>query len=128
MPGFHSIPSNENSFMNYLVEDKLIIMAGNRQDDTGHFWLVDGGYHIKIHSILYNSQNGVNWIYDHDWTTNQTYNHINWGWDGQCNGLFLYNVFNANNGSEYDYGSSSYNHIDGDVNYYRGLRYSLAYY
>lgn len=107
---------------------RIIIMEGYKQNDKGHFWLVDGGYHIKIHSILYNSQNGVNWIYDHDWTTNQTYNHINWGWDGQCNGLFLYNVFNANNGSEYDYGSSSYNHIDEDVNYYRGLRYSLAYY
>jgi len=128
MPGFHSIPNNENSFMNYLVEDKLIIMAGNRQDDTGHFWLVDGGYHIKTHSVLYSSQNGINWVYYYDWITNQTYNHINWGWDGICNGLFLYDIFNANNGSEYDYGSSSYNHINEDVNFYRGLMYSLAYY
>lgn len=128
MPGFHSIPSNENSFMDFLVEDKLIIMIGYRQDDRLNIWLIDGGYHIKTHSVIYTSQNGTDWVSYYDWITNQTYNHINWGWDGHCNGLFLYNVFNANSGSEYDYGSSSYNHINEDVNFYRGLKYSLAYY
>lgn len=128
MPGFHSIPSDENSFMDWLVEDKLIIMVGYKQNDIGHFWLIDGGFHIKTHSVVYASQDEVNWVSYHDWTINQTYSHINWGWDGFCNGLFLYNVFNANSASEYDNGSSYNNHTDDDVNFYRGVKYSLVYY
>lgn len=128
MPGFHSIPTDENSFMEYLDENKLIIMVGYRQDDTGHFWLIDGGYHIKTHSVVYASQDEVYWVFYYDWTVNQTYSHINWGWDGLCNGLFLYNVFNANSASEYDNGSSYNNHTDDDVNFYRGVKYSLVYY
>lgn len=126
MPGFHSLPSDENSFMNYLNENKLILMCGYLQNDTGHFWVVDGGYHINTHNILYGSQDEVNWVQYHDWTDNETYNHINWGWDGLCNGLFLYKVFNANSASQYD--NATGNHISSDVNFYRGVKYSLVYY
>lgn len=125
MPGFHSIPNDKNCFMNWLDEDKLIIMTGYTQDDIGHIWLVDGGYHIEARTMLIGSNDGLQWHFLRYFMKDSTYNHINWGWDGLCNGFFLYDVFDANNESEYDDGMI--NEIDDDLNFYRGTKYSLIY-
>ena len=117
--------NDKNCFMNWLGEDKLIIMTGYTQDDIGHIWLVDGGYHIEARTMLIGSNDGLQWHFLRYFMKDSTYNHINWGWDGLCNGFFLYDVFDANNESEYDDGMI--NEIDDDLNFYRGTKYSLIY-
>lgn len=47
-------------------------------------------------------------------------NHINWGWDGHCNGYFSGNVFNPSIG--YNYDNSNLSH-DYNVNYSEDQRY-----
>ena len=108
-----------------LQDDKLIIMTGYNADDTGHFWLVDGGYYIKTHYMSSVSHDEINWEVLSDWTTELTYNHINWGWDGYCNGFFLYNIFNPTSASEYDEYHVSF---DSSSNYGKKLKYSTIYY
>lgn len=125
MLGFHSLPSDANAFLDYLQDNKLILMIGVKANDIGHFWLVDGGYYIKTHYVSYVSHDEINWEILNDWMTELTYNHINWGWDGYCNGFFLYNIFNPTNASQYD---EYYVSFDSSRNYCKGLKYSTIYY
>ena len=46
------------------------------------------------------------------------YNHINWGYDGYCNGYFLADIFNMSNAFQYDGTINSLNH-----NYTTQLKY-----
>lgn len=133
MSGFHSLPSDANAFLNYLQDDKIVIVIGNTIDNISHVWLVDGGYHIKTHYVSNVSHDGINWEVLSDWMTELTYSHINWGWNGVFNGFFLYNVFNAENSSEYDNvdiynGVDIYNTTDQDVYFCKNLKYSTVYY
>ena len=125
MSGFHSLPSDANAFLNYLQDDKIVIVIGNKIDNISHVWLVDGGYHIKTHYVSNVSHDGINWEVLCDWMTELTYSHINWGWNGYCNGFFLYNIFNPTNASQYDEYDVSF---DSSRNYCKDLKYSTIYY
>ncbi len=86
-----------------LNNDKIIFMEGWRLDgDTyhGHTWVVDG-------SVCYTILHETYWHYEFDpiwhpmgtsYEEIKTYLHINWGWDGNCNGYFLEGVFDTQRG------------------------------
>ncbi len=88
-----------------LENNKLILMQGGTNSDL-HIWVIDGFIKYTIRTKSYET------IELTTYTTTSFYNHINWGWNGICNGYFLDNIFNIKNGKKYDYKS-----IDSDEGY-----------
>lgn len=76
----------------------------------GHAWVIDG----------YRKQRRtVNGSYEY-----RTYLHCNWGWNGNCNGYFLSNMFETSHAESYDYTSG--NNMDTSYNFwFRILTYNL---
>ena len=83
----------------------------------GHAWVADGykdyayyrdkyaqaypepGYYL-VESILIDEAHAL---------------HINWGWDGVCNGYFNFNTYNTNNAISYDYNGGNYGNFTGEI-------------
>lgn len=59
-----------------------------------------GDYHLfsyfcSENNRMMGSYDGINWfVYQELGTKRTCYNHINWGYDGDCNGYFNFDVFN----------------------------------
>jgi hypothetical protein len=123
--GFHDIPNDDTAFLNYLQENKLILMIGRTRSGKAHTWIVDGGSFEKIHCMSYVSQDAINWELNWEQTNTFSYNHVNWGWDGDYNGFFVHSVFDANSCLKYDVGS--YNNSLEDLYYYKNLKYTTVY-
>ena len=71
----HKNLKRKNRFKSYYVYE------------GGHAWYYDG--YIRIATpVLTKSRNG-------SYLSSKEYFHINWGWDGCCNGYFASNVFDA---------------------------------
>ncbi len=106
---------NGGLFASYLNSNKLIYMEGNRMDDNnqvfGHAWVVDGECRYNVHITEWKRAFGdTEWTFVRDGGLISTsYMHINWGWDGNCNGYFAANVFNSANGI-YDF--TEYPHVN----------------
>lgn len=67
----------------------------NTIDTIGHMWVVDGCIYQKQRIQLYDHNNVLTGeIYD-----TRDYVHCNWGWGGNCDGYYITNVFNLNNGA-----------------------------
>ena len=77
-----------NQAYTYVALGSLILMTGLGYDSSnnvvGHAWVIDGGAQYK--------RSATSNIYDY-------YSHCNWGWFGECDGYFLSEVFNLNNGA-----------------------------
>lgn len=99
---------NYQSYSNNLVNSsifngKLVYMRGGISSDDGHAWVVDGYRKITITVQEYiKPDSSPVWIEQSCTVTSDTYNHINWGWDGDSNGYFLSNVFNTAAPSQLD--------------------------
>lgn len=92
-PGF--IDFSEQNIVNELNNGHPVIMMGYYDFywGQGHFWVVDGYCRYVISDSL--DPNYGPPVYKY-------YNHINWGWDGDCNGYFLSGVFNTQGADTYD--------------------------
>lgn len=83
--------------------------------EKGHAWLLHGLLERKRSFTLYNSDgsvagSGIDTTY---------YPLCNWGWNGDKDGYYLSNVFDACNGPDYgDYTRSNDNICEGDTAYY----------
>ena len=80
-----------------LSRYQLIYMRGRDENsEYGHAWVVDG---FKKYVVKTESYETI----DFTTTTITTiYNHINWGFNGKCNGYFLDNIFAPQKGKAYD--------------------------
>lgn len=104
---------NESLF-NILNTGKLIYMRGEDSDAGGHAWVIDGGYRYTTHATEWTKPaNQIRWTLLNDYGEKTSeYLHINWGWDGNCNGLFILGNLAPGKGNKYDntgYNSSSDN-------------------
>lgn len=85
---------NYNTVINELNNNKPVILKGGSQSGwwifstyvNGHAWVCDGYNEYFFCDI------GVTYLYLH----------MNWGWDGQSNGLYAFNNFNPS-GSSFNY-------------------------
>lgn len=86
-----------NCLKNRLDDGYMVIMTGvdTRRGNIGHAWVVDGYKKLKIsrYNIRYGYLEGYSF---------RLYNHINWGWNGMCNGYFSDEVFSTNNAESFD--------------------------
>lgn len=84
----------------------LVYMQGVKAEvQEGHAWVVDGHRRITKTTTEYVRPEGnEQWEVMYESYDILNYNHINWGWDGTCNGYFSSGVYQASKGAEYDAG------------------------
>ena len=82
-------------------------------ETSGHHWIADGyaSYTVNEHEYTKPSNNPV-WEYVDTYKTNYQYLHLNWGWDGYCNGYFSVGVFDTQRGIYDNIGSNFDNNLD----------------
>lgn len=90
---------NYDDIESILENETPLYFRGTRIDSIGkhkgHAWVVDGSIRQKQSIKLYSSDGVLNGEY-HEY---RNLIHCNWGWDGKCNGYYVMNVFNLNNGA-----------------------------
>lgn len=81
--------------MMFYNSDGILIMRGEDPNMTaGHQWICDGVQSFSVHRSVYESEDdGKNWdlIIEHS-ESESCMIHQNWGWHGNGNGYYLYNV------------------------------------
>ncbi|VFB12980.1 pyrogenic exotoxin B [Bacteroides heparinolyticus] len=95
------------NFSSDLSNDRLVYMRGSCDyqigGNVGHAWVVDGCYEYKVHYTEWvRPIGGSVWELIWESDTEHEYMHINWGFDGQCNGFFSAGVFNTDQAYQYD--------------------------
>ena len=93
-----------------LSQCQLVCIRGSRQTEgSGHAWVIDGFKRMETVEIEY-SRNTVTGEMIELWRDIpriKSYNHFNWGWDGDSNGYYLCDVFDARRYDQLDPGVSS---------------------
>lgn len=92
--------------------DRMNSSTGSTET-SGHHWIADGyaSYTVNEHEYTKPSNNPV-WEYVDTYKTNYQYLHLNWGWDGYCNGYFSVGVFDTQRGIYDNIGSNFDNNLD----------------
>lgn len=82
-----------------------VYMCGkNTVNSKGHAWVVDG-YRIQYDTHAYYAADDLR-LLDRTRTPEKNYVHCNWGWDGYCNGYYLYNALESSGYVDYDFNYS----------------------
>jgi hypothetical protein len=82
-----------------------VYMCGkNTVNSKGHAWVVDG-YRIQYDTHAYYAADDLR-LLDRTRTPEKNYVHCNWGWDGYCNGYYLYNALKSSGYVDYDFNYS----------------------
>lgn len=101
-----------------------VFMSGKRDQGSGHAWVVDGYKDFKYSYCRYERAegDGSEPIITQQTILREAHSlHINWGFDGDCNGYFAFNVYDMQDADEYD--QSSWN----DYNYNTNLQVIFFY-
>lgn len=83
----------------------IMVCAAYTPDyDAGHAFIIDGySYQHEEHYIYeFNGNSGEYDILVEQYSVTTDYQHINWGWNGDCNGYFNVGIFNPSDGEIYD--------------------------
>ncbi len=98
--------SLDGSNVLYMRGERIVVDENGNEYTSSHGWIADG-------SVTYTIRNTTYWKYryEFDWhpsdsyDTERTYLHLNWGWNGNCNGYFYLGVFDTSSGiyDNYDY-------------------------
>lgn len=95
---------------NSLSQGKLVYITGFLSAyEDGHAWVIDGFKKVETTLIEY-SRNTVTGEMIELWRGDpeiNSYNHFNWGWNGNSNGYYLANVFDVTQYAELDFGVTS---------------------
>ncbi|WP_281643608.1 C10 family peptidase [Bacteroides zoogleoformans] len=118
------------NFSSALANNRLIYMRGNcdchiggNLVTIGHAWVVDGCYEYKVYYTEWARPIGESaWELIWESNTEHEYMHINWGFDGRCNGFFSAGVFNTDQAYQYDNTSFWFTNSEG-VNFQYQLFY-----
>jgi hypothetical protein len=96
--------ANINIIKSSLFRSRPVQMQGQHWGVGGHGWVADGYRDIEIwrtkYARLYDDGEFVE-----QWTRKISESHvlhINWGWDGICNGYFTFDTYNTAQAEEYD--------------------------
>lgn len=122
------IPYSEDDFTLRLSDNYLYIMQGTHQDGTNtgtHAWVIDGSLKYKTITREWTKSSlpGADWAIIREYPPHYSeYYHINWGWDGNCNGFFNAGVFATNMAMNYDNKGNLYNNTT-NQNYQYNIYY-----
>lgn len=109
---------NEEVIYDELDDNRPLLMGGYRSNGsslTGHVWVVDGYYDYKyiVETYSYGGMGIISpvmpapgvpegYTLTNTSVTRTQMLHINWGWDGRCNGWFNLGNYVTNDAEEYD--------------------------
>lgn len=80
---------------NELDNGHLLLMIGYKAGGPGHAWVLDGYTRAEYYEYMYHSEPGAPLVLDEIFgPLYETLYHLNWGWHGNYNGYFDFNVFN----------------------------------
>lgn len=118
VPSFSSF--TESDLVDALNYHFPIIMVGRTAQiyGEGHFWIVDGYKSYYPTGVTPPGNGGLSYN-----SSFKYYNHVNWGWDGDCNGYFFSGIFNTQGAYSYD-GFTTQNSI---YNFAYKLKYIAPY-
>ena len=99
---------------NSLRQSQLVCMrGGDVTTGDGHAWVVDGFRIITETVTTYiKPDSQLFWEILRQVTSSNTYFHINWGWDGDCNGYFYTGSFDTQRPARLDSGMSNRHDYD----------------
>ncbi len=107
------IDYNTTTISNSLSNNNLVIIQGVEDGETmGHAWLIDGYKSIKTTIEEYRRTMGqIKWTLYKTTTSYESYQHFNWGYDGDSNGYYATNVFDMDRCSYLDEGVDEHNEL-----------------
>lgn len=82
-------PSSSVIYINMLRSHPVLISATEKSKKTGHMWVIDGYADGVYYVEYYNFNTGESARKE----KTLSLVHCNWGWGGQGNGYYLFNVF-----------------------------------
>ena len=106
------ILADTDKIKNSLNADKPIFMFGYTQNGEGHGWVVDGYKDLIYYKDKYEKvyADGGYTLTSHMMTGESHSLHINWGWNGNCNGYFTFGTYNTADSESYDTGTNTANY------------------
>lgn len=111
--GWQNYNDARNLIYSFLLNQGVIQVRGAQNGlSIGHEWVMDGVYVLFYEHFSWtkpaNSFGG--WTLDSHTTETHAYYHLNWGWNGNCNGYFYEGVFDTTSGINYDTGVHTANY------------------
>lgn len=95
-----------------IFNQKVAYVQGFANATEGHAWVADGiweiGLMIRFWGMGAIDENDVSIMKPTLIRDFARYLHFNWGWNGNCNGYFLVNIFDPNDAYQYD--ENGFNH------------------
>ena len=109
--GYRYVASHAFSYsdaQDMICNDKLVFLMNgydSKNVNSRHEWVVDGWneYTVRLWRVTYNTRKGgsspdpLEISRELIETTNVKKMHCNFGWGGECNGYYTYNLFKTNN-------------------------------
>lgn len=73
--------------------------------NVGHAWMADGYVQVHVYIRTYSRTSSIDYwkLDDEVFKENKELVHMNWGWNGRCNGYFDLGVYRTLQGYQYDY-------------------------
>jgi len=110
---FNSFGYSTSSLMNYsktalkssLKDNGPVLMFGTETIGSGgHCWVVDGYKDYEYGRYKYYVQDGLIVPGSLTWVVSKQSHcvHVNWGWNGDCNGFFNFGLFDIDSAISYD--------------------------
>lgn len=101
--GFYT-PTKERICNSLNLGHPIYVTGAVPNSHTGHAWIIDGYKDLLFirtkYSKLYSDEYTVEWTRQIGETHTA---HINWGWDGNCNGYFAFQTYDTAEAESYDY-------------------------
>ena len=98
------VPANISCIKASINNGCPVFMFGYLSGNGGHGWVADGYKDIIYYQDKYEKAygNGDYVLTQHTITNESHCLHINWGWDGNCNGYFNFNNYCTSMSVSYD--------------------------
>lgn len=111
---------NDTCTIEPLQNGHPLIVGGNRANNDGHIWIIDGYMDMRISKTKYLINQPPIMIIER-----YIYNHVNWGWDGIDNGYILSGIFD--NSRMYSKDPSIHGSNNDIYNYENNIQYIEIY-
>lgn len=103
-----------------LQDGRPALLAGHDSSvDEGHMWVADGYKYMDYEIDFYRENPNYNpiifngepqYVYEYTITAHNEWVHLNWGWNGMCNGWFDLDYYATDNADVYDDPNVNNNH------------------
>jgi len=85
----------EESAYYYNLKRGVVVRTGTNSFNMGHVWIEDGYRYYEVSEWYYEKkESATSWTLISYQRKNELYVHINWGWNGDGNGYFLFGITN----------------------------------